>query len=121
MNVFSKSLASLALLLSSSAIWAGIADLPVTTLNGRQVYYYEVKAGQSIYGLQKELGIDRATIEAHNPSVKDGLKAGQKLYFPVSVASGKAGDGSAVQVVHAVQKGRPSTVSARNMASPSRR
>lgn len=102
MNIFSKSLASLVLLLSSSAIWAGIADLPVTTLNGRQVYYYEVKSGESIYGLQKKLGIDRATIEAHNPAVKDGLKAGQMLYFPMTLADSRT---SAGVVTHSVQKG----------------
>lgn len=62
---------------------AGALDLPVTTVNGRQYYYYRAGRGESVHGISKKLGITRARIIEYNPGVADGVRRGEVLYFPV--------------------------------------
>ncbi len=82
MNVLKHLLLYLTLL-SATAASAVVTDLPVKTIGGKQYYYYEVKAKDSLYSLQQKLGIDREVITRYNPSVVDGLQEFQTLYFPV--------------------------------------
>ena len=70
-----------ALLAAATAIYA--LDLPTRTVNGRQCYYYKVKAKETVYGLSKRFGLSREEIVEHNPSAADGVKKGMILYFPV--------------------------------------
>lgn len=65
------------------AIGATALDLPIKTVHGKKVYYYEVRNKESVYGISKKLGISRQDIVRHNPSVADGVKRGMMLYFPV--------------------------------------
>lgn len=59
-----------------------VTSLPTKEIGGKKVYYYEVKPGETLYSLSKNLGVSQSIIEKENPSVKtDGLKAGQILYF----------------------------------------
>lgn len=67
---------------------AQINTLPVKTVNGQQYHYYVVQPKETIYSLSRLLGIDRKEIERYNPSVADGLRAGQTLYFPVTGSVG---------------------------------
>jgi LysM repeat protein len=64
-------------------------NLPVTTVNGVKYYYYEVQPKESLYSLTHKLGVTRAEIVRCNPSVVDGLKAKQRLYFPYDEFSGE--------------------------------
>lgn len=70
-------------ILAVTAILACTAlDLPVKTVKGTKYYYYEVRSGETIFGISKNLGISREEIVLHNPAVADGLKKGTTLYFP---------------------------------------
>ncbi len=59
-------------------------DLPTKEINGKSYFYYEVQPKETIYSLCKQLGITKDEIIKYNPSVADGLRANQMLYFPVS-------------------------------------
>lgn len=67
-------------------------DLPVKTVKGRQFYCYEVKKGDTLYGIASRLKISRKDIVESNPEAGDLLHIGQKLYFPVD----RFGDGTPV-------------------------
>lgn len=67
---------------------AGIDDLPVTTIGGRQYHYYDVAPKQTVYSICHELGITKAQLTEANPSVaSEGLKAFQRLLFPMVAPS----------------------------------
>lgn len=69
---------------------ASIKDLPVKTVNGKRYYYYEVQPKETVYSLCRRFEISRDEMIALNPSVADGLKAGQTLLFPVDGVSSAA-------------------------------
>lgn len=66
---------------------ASVEDLPVTTVDGKTYYYYEVQPKETIYSLTHKLGVTKEDIIRHNPSVADGLKAHSTLYFPATSPS----------------------------------
>lgn len=72
----------------SLTLMASIADLPVKTINGKRYYYYTVQPQETVYSLCKRFEISRDAMLESNPSVADGLKAGQTLIFPVEMAAG---------------------------------
>lgn len=57
-------------------------DLPTRMVNGNVCYYYEVQPKETVYSLARRFGFTKAQIIHYNPSVADGLRAGQTLYFP---------------------------------------
>ena len=61
---------------------ATVEDLPITEVDGKKYHYYEVQPRETIYGLSNKLGMSRDEMLRYNPSLVDGLKAGQKLLFP---------------------------------------
>ncbi len=68
-------------------VMAGIEDLPVTTIDGRSYHYYDVEPKQTIYSICRDLGITKSQLLEANPEVADkGLKAFQRLLFPVAAA-----------------------------------
>ncbi len=69
---------------SSLAAQTQMDSLPIKSINGTAYHYYEVGAKETIYSISRKLNIPQSEIERLNPSVADGLKAGQTLYFPVS-------------------------------------
>lgn len=81
--------AAVAMVLSTMSAVAAITDLPVKSVNGRQMYYYVVRKGETVYSLTHTLGITHDRLVKANRSVEDGLRAGQILYFPVSEFGGK--------------------------------
>lgn len=105
-----------ALLVGSSfaGLNAAIKDLPVKEVNGRSYHYYEVAAKETIYSLCHRLGISREELLKSNPTVSDGLKAGEILFFPIEgdstgtgVASTAANSGSGMTIInHTVEKGQ---------------
>lgn len=103
-----------ALLMAAAAmpLSAELTDLPTAKINGREMYYYEVSRGESIYGVAHKLGVDREELLKFNPSAADGLKPRMRLYFPVkeqpaaqAVAPVAAGGGAASPMTHVVKKG----------------
>ena len=69
---------------AAASVTAVALDLPTRKINGTEYYYYQVKAGDTVYSLTSTLGISREEIVRHNPSVSDGLRQGSTLLFPVS-------------------------------------
>lgn len=63
-----------------------ITDLPTKTVNGKTYYYYEVQPKESVYSLCRRFNISKEELLRYNPSVSDGLKAGQDLLFPYSTS-----------------------------------
>lgn len=60
-------------------------NLPKKKINGRTYYYYMVQPKETIYSLCKRLELSKEDIIKYNPTVADGLRAHQTLYFPESV------------------------------------
>lgn len=58
-------------------------DLPIKKVKGQQFYVYEVRKGDSVFGVSKKLGISTEEIIKHNSTAVNGIKKGMKLYFPV--------------------------------------
>lgn len=65
------------------SVSASAIELPVTNIGGIECYYYNVKPKETVFSICRELGITRSELVNYNPSVSDGLRAGQTLYFPV--------------------------------------
>lgn len=88
MKQISQSLLALMLASAPMGVLAGIDDLPVTTVAGKQYHYYDVQPKQTVYSICNELGITKARLFETNPSVaEDGLKAFQRLLFPMETPS----------------------------------
>lgn len=83
-----RNLLSTCMLAMSLILVATAPDLPRTTLNGSEFYYYDVKKGESIYKVAKTLGVKTSDITDANPQALDGLRAGMRLYIPVELYSG---------------------------------
>lgn len=58
-------------------------DLPTREINGKMFYYYEVPSKATIYSITRTYGISREELIRYNPQVRDGLRAGDTLFFPV--------------------------------------
>ncbi len=76
--------ALLGIAIFGGALQAAALDLPVKRIDGKDMYYYAVRRGDTVYGITRALGISRDDIVRHNQSAADGLRQGQTLYFPVS-------------------------------------
>ena len=70
--------------LSAMSIQVDALDLPTKEIDGKNYYYYEVQPKETIYTLCKKLGVTKDEITKYNPSVADGLRVHQTLYFPVA-------------------------------------
>lgn len=69
-------------LLAASVSAAAALELPVKSINGRKYYYYEVKSGDNVFSIARQLGISRDDIIRYNPAANDRLRTGTTLYFP---------------------------------------
>src|SRR5690554_2479081 len=56
------------------------------TRNGQLYKIHVVEAGNTLYGLHKKYAVSIDEILKANPTVKDGIQVGQKLYIPVKAA-----------------------------------
>ncbi len=63
---------------------AAIAEpyLPKVEILGKEYYCYEVKKGESIYGIAKEFGWDVEELVSLNPNTVAHLEKGALLYYP---------------------------------------
>ena len=87
-----------ALTLSVMAVNANVYQLPMTTIDGKEYYCYEVKPKETLYSLSHKLELSQEEMIKYNPSLANGVKAGTKLYFPIAVL-GKAGETKTHKVV----------------------
>ncbi|MBW7868421.1 MAG: LysM peptidoglycan-binding domain-containing protein [Brumimicrobium sp.] len=65
---------------------------------------YVVKAGNTLYSLQKEYGVSVEDIIKANPSAEKGLQTGQKLYIPIKETSSEENPNQQNYIVHEVDK-----------------
>ena len=80
-------------------------NLPQTTVGGRQLYYYDVSAGESIYDIAAKLGVTKDEIIRNNPDAADGIEKGMRLFFPVNKA-----EAAVVAAISPQQDGKRHTV-----------
>ena len=73
------------MLLIGMPVLSSAIDLPIKKIDGKDYYYYNVKAKETVFGLCRNLNLTKAEIVKYNPSVADGLRAGDVLYFPVEL------------------------------------
>ncbi|MDE6670467.1 MAG: LysM peptidoglycan-binding domain-containing protein, partial [Muribaculaceae bacterium] len=70
-----------AVLLTASAE-AQELKLPKVNILGKEYYYYEVKKGDSIYGIAKKFDWDPAELLHLNPHTASSMQKGSRLYYP---------------------------------------
>lgn len=70
-------------------LWASLpvasaqtGNLPVINIEGKNYYCYEVKNGDSLYGIAHQLGWDSQILKQMNPTVKGELKKGMRVFYP---------------------------------------
>ena len=114
--MFRHKLFSLIIAASVAAPAFGQNSFPVVSLQGKPYYYYEVKKGDSLYGIAKANGWDETVLKELNPVVALELKKGARLYYPVQTSAEILPDapaeqetgavsGSSKAVSHKVEKG----------------
>ncbi len=59
-----------------------VTELPTKEINGKTYYCYKVVKKETLYSLSRKLGLTQEQIIFFNPTVYDGLKANDILYFP---------------------------------------
>lgn len=62
----------------------------ITKISGKEYYMHNVKQGETLWGLSKLYNVTIEEIEALNPDVKNGLKAGHVVGIPVRPAKEEA-------------------------------
>ena len=74
-----------------SASAAGYANgLPIVNIAGSEYYMYEVKKGDSLYGIANRFGWNIDRLDELNPSLGSKLQKGTKVYYPVETEHGDA-------------------------------
>lgn len=71
-------------LVTTGTMADNIKDLPTKVVGGHTLHYYKVQPKETIYSLCHKFDISTDYLRQTNPSVDDGLKSGQTLYFPLS-------------------------------------
>lgn len=94
MNVSLRKLA-LTIAVASLTLNAAEPSLPKVEILGKEYYCYEIKKGDSIYGIAKQFGWDVDELARLNPNTLGDMKKGAKLYYPT---------GRIVEVVEEVSK-----------------
>lgn len=65
----------------------GATNLPKVNISGQDYYVYEVKGGDSLYGIANRYGWNVARLTELNPAHSVKLKKGAKIYYPASEQS----------------------------------
>ncbi|MDE5872158.1 MAG: LysM peptidoglycan-binding domain-containing protein [Muribaculaceae bacterium] len=79
---------------SSAGAAVSTKDLPKITIAGNEYYMYEVKKGDSKYGIANRFGWNVDRLDELNPSLGNKLEKGTKVYYPVDSADHRADDSS---------------------------
>lgn len=94
------------IIISFSCLSASILELPIKNINGKNYYYYKVQPKETIYSITHKLKIDKDEIFKYNPSVADGLRVHDVLYFPVSMFNDEELSAKNVEYTnHRIKKG----------------
>ena len=74
-------------------------DYPIKNIDGVDYYVYTVEPSEGLYRISKKFNVLQADIYKANPSVNEGLKAGQTLYIPVKNQAKKTQPSTTRQVI----------------------
>lgn len=74
-------------------------DYPIKNIDGVDYYVYTVEPSEGLYRISKKFNVLQADIYKANPSVNEGLKAGQTLYIPVKNQTKKKQPSTTRQVI----------------------
>ena len=80
-------LASLLYVFFSLVAIAQVSDVPVIRLFDKDYYKYEVKQGETVFSLCRRFLVTEVELKTMNPSLSEGLKAGQTLLIPVKTSN----------------------------------
>lgn len=58
-------------------------QLSKVTVHGEQFYVYDVKKGDTMYGISHDLGWNTAVMQVTNPGMLSPLQKGARLYYPI--------------------------------------
>lgn len=83
MNIKFK-VAALAITAASFGSLSAAPKLQVVEILGNRYYVYEVRKGDSLYGIAKEYGWDTGELTRLNGKTVNRLEKGARLYYPVS-------------------------------------
>lgn len=61
---------------------AGAAPLPVVEILGKNYYVYEIRKGDTLFGISRTYGWDYNTLTKLNPKATSPLQKGAKIYYP---------------------------------------
>ncbi|MDE7160514.1 MAG: LysM peptidoglycan-binding domain-containing protein [Muribaculaceae bacterium] len=81
MEIKRRIIAAAALAALTTPAFAG-PDLPKVEILGKEYYYYEVKKGDSVYGIAKQFDWDPQELVRLNPGTTSSLEKGARLYYP---------------------------------------
>lgn len=86
-----------------AAVYAQTFNYPVVSRNGREYYEYTIQRGDGLYAIALKFGVKQADLYSANPSLKENIKAGDKLYIPIRHQMQRQ---SEPQTYHVVEKGQ---------------
>ena len=75
------------LLMFCAQAWSQQLNYPVVEENGQKFYLYTVEAKEGLYAVSHKFNVTQADILNCNPSITEGLKAGQVIRIPLSTQS----------------------------------
>lgn len=103
---------ALAVLAACMVLTAEASTLSKVTVMGRPYYRYDVKKGDTMYGVARELGWDINILQSTNQQQMTSLTKNAVLYYPaetdnekVAAASAKKADKQGKQVRHHIRSG----------------
>ena len=76
----------------SASAFISSKDLPKVYIAGSEYYMYEVKKGDSLYGIANRYGWNIDKLDELNPSLGNKLEKGAKVYYPVDIEDRKDED-----------------------------
>lgn len=69
---------------SSTVVAENAPSLPTVSIAGKNYYVYEIKKGDSLYGIANRFGWNLNQLIELNPSMKNKATRGAKIYFPTT-------------------------------------
>ena len=67
-----------------------VVSVEKANIAGKMYYVHKVLPKQTVFSICKAYGVTEAELNAANPDIKDGLKAGSILFVPMSAAAKEA-------------------------------
>src|SRR5690554_5841223 len=92
------------ILLFGSVLMTFGQEMGQETRNGQVYKIHAVQAGNTLYGLHKKYNVSIEEIIKENPSAKEGLQIGQKLYIPFDKSASNLPNKEEKYTIHKVKR-----------------